>query len=230
MLEWFYELDLQFREDDLLAVKFGEHGQKAVMERIPVQQWQERYYFHWTGTDQLAGPQRIQQLISGINVARGFTPDVLNGRKLDLGPAVDQLFQLMFGPTLAGQVLIDQRHQMTVDPDIENEMLNQGFDVAVSQYDDMQKHLQSHEQAAHQTADPTGSFRRHIMAHIQAIQARAQQGQPKGQPGAPGGGGQPGIAGSPRPGAGTAAPRGGQQPPGAVHADQMQDGSAGQRG
>ena len=230
LLEWMYELDLQFREDDLLATKFGEHGQRAVMERIPVQQWNERYSFHWTGTDQLAGPQRIQQLISGINVARGFTPDMLNGRKLDLGPAIDQLFQLMFGPTLSGQVLIDQRHQWTIDPEIENNMLVNGFEVPVSPYDDAQKHLQSHEEAAHRSQDTTGAIRRHIMAHVAAMQQQIQGQQPKGQPGAPGAQGQPGAAGSPRPGAMPAAPRGGQQPPGAVHADQMRDPSAGMRG
>lgn len=231
LLEWYYELDLQFREDSLMAVKWGEHGQRAAMERIPVQRWNEQYYFHWTGSDQLMGPQRIQQLISGINVARGFPPQILNGRKLDLGPALDQLFQLMFGPTLAGQVLIDQRHQWTIDPQMENEMLANGFDVPVSPYDDMQKHLQSHEQAAHQTSDPTGAFRRHIMQHMQAMQQQMQmqQGQPGGQQGAPGGAG-PGIAGTPRPGATPAPPRGGQQPPGAPHADQMQDGMAGMRG
>lgn len=229
LLEWFYELDLQFREDELMAVKWGEHGQRASMERIPVQQWNERYYFHWTGTDQIAGPQRIQQLISGVNVFRGLPPQVLNGRKLDLGPAIDQLAQLMFGPTLSGQILIDQRHQWTVDPKMENEMLANGFDVPVSPFDDMQEHLRVHEQAAHATSDPQGTFRRHIMQHIQAMQAELQK-QQGGTPGAPGGGGQPGIAGTPRPGAVPAPQRNGQQPPGGMHADQMPDGGAGMRG
>jgi hypothetical protein len=223
LLEWFYELDMQFREDDLLVVQFGEHGQRAKMERIPVQQWNERYYLHWTGTDALNGPQRLQQLISMINVFRGFTPDVLNGRKLDLGPAIDQIAELAFGPTMAGQILIDARHQMTVDPDIENQMLANGFEVPTSPMDDMQQHLQSHEAAAHATKDVTGAFRRHIMAHIAAMQKDMQ----KGNVGAPG---NPGIAGQPKPGAQAQPPRGGQQPPGAVHQDQMQDASAGMRG
>lgn len=232
MLEWFYELDLQFREDDLLAVRFGEHGQRTTMERIPVQQWKERYHFHWTGTDQLAGPQRIQQLISGINVFRGLPPNVLNGRKLDLGPAIDQLAELMFGPTLSGQILIDQRHQWTIDPVIENEMLANGFDIPVSPYDDQQKHLQMHEQAAHATQDRTGAFRRHIMQHIQAMQAQIQQQnpQPQGQPGSPGAQGQPGIAGLPRQGAAPAPQRGAQQAPGAIPHAQMADGAAGMMG
>ena len=233
LLEWFYELDLQFREDDLLTIKYGEHGQRTIMERIPVKQWEDRYYFHWTGTDQLAGPQRIQQLISGINVFRGLPPQVLNGRKLDLGPAVDQLAQLMFGPTLAGQILIDQRHQWTVQPEIENEMLANGFDLPVSPYDDQQKHMQMHEQAAHATQDRTGAFRRHIMEHVKAIQAQVAQANPQqgpGQPGTPGAQGQPGIAGMPRPGAMPMQGRPGQQPPGAVHQDQMMDASAGMRG
>ena len=230
LLEWFYELDLQFREDDLLVVKFGEHGQRAIMERIPVQQWNERYYFHWTGTDNMMGPQRIQQLIGMINVFRGFTPDVLNGRKLDLGPAIDQIAQLGFGPTLAGRILIDARHQMTVDPEIENQMLANGFDVPVSPMDDNQKHLQSHEEAAAKTSDPMGTIRRHIMAHIGEIQKQAMAQQPKGNPGAPGAPGQPGIAGQPRPGAMPMPGRNAQQPAGAVHADQMADGMSGMRG
>jgi hypothetical protein len=228
LLEWFYELDMQFRTEELSVVMYGEHGQRATMEKIPVQQWDEKYYFHWNGTDQLGGPQRMQQLISMINVFKGFTPDVLNGRKLDLGPAIDQIAQIGFGPTLAGQILIDQRHQQTIDPELENQFLKNNMDIPVSPMDDNQQHLKVHESAAHVTADPSGTFRRHIMAHIAAMQQ--QQGQPGGHVGAPGGQGGPGTAGQPRPGAQPAPPRGGQQPPGAVHQDQMQDAQAGMRG
>ena len=50
--------------------------------------------------------------------------------------------------------------------------------------------------------------------------AQAQAMQPKGQPGGPGGAG-PGVAGGPRPGAQPAPQRPAQQPPGAIHRDQM---------
>jgi len=127
--------------------------------------------------------------------------------------------------------LIDQRHQWKIEPDKENQMLANGFDLPVSPYDDTQEHIQSHEQAAHETGDPNGTFRRHIMEHIKAVQAQIQmqQGQPGGNQGAPGGAG-PGIAGTPRPGAMPAPQRNSQQPAGAVHADQMADGGAGMRG
>lgn len=229
LLEWFFEMDLQYRDDELLIVKDGEHGMKATVEAIPPQQWNGRYFFQWNGADQAMGAQRIQQMIGFINVLRGMPPQVLNGRRLDVGPALDFAAQTVFGPTLSQNILIDERHKTSIPPEVENEMLLNNLPVNPSPMDDDIAHIQAHQQGAQQTGDPQGAFRIHIMAHAQAMQAKAAQQQPKGQPGVPGGNG-PGVAGTPRPGAMPAPQRNVQQPPGAVHADQIQDPSAGARG
>lgn len=231
LLEWFYELDLQFREEDLTIIQEGEHGVKAMLEKIPPQQVGSRYWFKWTGADKAMGAQSIQQMIGFANVLRGFGPQVLNGRKLDLGPLVDFASEAIFGPTMSQNILIDERHKISIPPFTENEMLLNNLPIEPSPMDDDAEHINSHQQAAQQTGDPQGSFRMHIMAHVKAMQAKQQQAQPKGNPGVPGQGQQPGVAGTPKPGAMPAGPRNGAQaPPGSVHPDQMQDGQAGMRG
>lgn len=234
LLEWFYELDLQFREEDLMIVQDGEHGVKAVLERIPPQQVGKRYWFKWLGADKAMGAQNVQQMIGWANVLRGFGPQVLNGRKLDLGPMVDFCNSAIFGPTMAQNVLIDERHKISLPPDMENEMLLNNMPVSVSPFDNDIEHIQSHQQAAMQIGDHSGMFRGHIMEHAKSMQAKMAQKQPKGNPGVPGGvqgNSPPGVAGSPRPGAVPAGPRqGAQQPPGAIHQDAMQDPQAGMRG
>ncbi len=92
----------------------------------------------------------------------------------------------------------------------------------VSPLDDDIEHIREHQKGAQTTGDPAGQFRLHIQEHIKAIQQKQQQQQPTGMPGVPGGAG-PGVAGTPRPGAVPAGPRNGQQPPGAVNQQQMQD-------
>lgn len=235
LLEWFYELDAQFREDDLVVKIDGAQGLQDVIETLPPQQMNQRIWFKWNGTDAVVGAQRIQQQIALMNVLRGIPPQQLNGRRLDIGPILDNITQATFGPTLTQSILIDDRHKIQIPPELENEMLHNGGDLHPMPMDDDAKHIQSHEQAAHVTGDLTGNFRRHIGEHVQQMQAKQQAMQPKGQPGIPGGAG-PGVAGTPRQGAMPA--QGGQpgqqrpmqQPPGAIHADQMQDPQAGMRG
>jgi len=230
LLEWFYELDLQFREEDLLVVQEGEHGIQSIIEKIPPQQAGIRYWFHWNGADKAIGAQNIQQMIAWMNVLRGLPPQVLNGRKLDLGKMIEFINQAILGPTMAQNVLIDESHKMSIPPEIENEILLNNLPVTPSPMDDDQHHIQEHQKAAQQTKDPTGSFRNHIMEHVKSMQAKLAQQQPKGQPGIPGGAG-PGVAGTPRPGSIPSGPRGvAQQPAGAIHQDQMADAQAGMRG
>ncbi|KAF3997541.1 hypothetical protein [Glaciimonas immobilis] len=231
LLEWFYELDMQFREDDLTIIEEGEHGIKATLEKIPPQQIGKRYWFKWLGADKAIGAQNVQQMIGFANVLRGMGPQVLNGRRLDLGPLVDFASSAIFGPTMAQNILIDERHKLSVPPEVENEMLLNNLPVEPSPMDNDTEHIQAHQNAAQQTGDPTGVFRNHIVSHTKAIQAKMVQQQPKGNPGIPGQGGQPGVAGMPRQGAMPAGPRNGaQQPPGAISQDSMQDGQAGMRG
>ena len=229
VLEWFYEMDMQYRDDDLWIAVEGEHGVQAKLQRVSPQQVNERYHFRWLGTDQAMGAQRVQQMIGIMNVLRGIPPQQLNGRRLDVGPILDFIAQAAFGPTLSQNILIDERHKASLPPEMENEMLLNNLPVNPAPLDNDIEHLQIHQQAAAQTGDPTGAFRNHMMLHMKALQAKQPQ-PPQGQPGAPGGQGQPGIAGTPRPGAMPAPGRNVQGPPGQIHADQMADAQAQPRG
>lgn len=227
LMERMFEYDCQFRDTELTIVTHGEVGVKAEMSVIPVQQWGVRYFFQWTGTDFVMNMQRMQQQIATMNVLRGIPPQQLNGRRLDIAPILESLVQNVFGTELGGRILIDDRNKFTIDPQTENEMLINGIDVEVHQADDDGEHIRMHQEAARSTLDPGGLFRNHIEKHMQQMQGKRQMAMasmmPQPQPGQPGvpGGSAPGVAGTPRPGAIPQGPRPGQQPPGAIHPDQM---------
>jgi hypothetical protein len=109
---------------------------------------------------------------------------------------------------------------------MENVMLHNGLPVMIHPGDDHQKHIQAHNESAMLTQDPAGHYRTHIADHMKAMQeaiqkqmGAQQQQAPQGAPGVPGGG-QPGVAGTPRMGAQPGMPRP-QGPPGMLHADAM---------
>lgn len=236
-LEMLFEFDQQFRTEELTIETRGEIGVKAALETIPVPQWGEKYYFRWTGTEYMMGMQRMQQQIATMNVLKGIPPQQLNGRVLDVCPILESLTENVFGVEMAPRILIDKRNQYTLSPDVENELLHNGFPAEVHEGDDDPEHLQSHMKAAGLAGDPQGLFKLHMQAHAAQLQQKRQmqtQQQQQGAPGSPGGGPgtspPPGAAGAPRPGATPGPPRpGGQQPPGAIGADQMADPMAGQR-
>jgi hypothetical protein len=235
LMEFLFELDQQFRTKELMVESRGEIGVKAALKTIPVQEWENRYFFRWCGTEFQAGVQRMQQQIAWMNVLKGIPPAQMNGKSLDVTPIIEAGTESMFGPELAPKILVDNRNMFTIEPDVENEMMHNGFEVKTHEADNDPEHIQSHMKAAATNGDPTGLYKTHMAGHMQQMQKKremqmaAQQPQP-GQPGAPGGAG-PGVAGAPRPGAMPGPQRpGGQQPPGAIHTDQVQDGSAGARG
>ncbi len=233
LLELFFEMDQQFRTEDVTVMQRGELGVRAKMTKIEPQQFGERYEFVWMGTLYTMGVQKMQQQIAWLNVLRGIPPQQLAGRRLDITPIIEAGTDLMFGPEVAPRVLIDERNLYTIDPAEENTMLANGFMVQVHQGDNDVEHLQAHQSVAVHTGDPTGHIRAHIQQHMAALQAKrqtqmAQQQKPQGQPGMPGGA-APGVAGTPRMGAQPGQPRM-QQPPGAVHVDQMADPTAAARG
>lgn len=221
VLEWIFELDRQFRTEDLTIEILGEVGARAKVDVIPVQSFGIRYFFSWCGTAYQQNMQRMQQMIATMNVLRGIPPQQLNGRRLDIGPILENLVEQVFGPEIAPRILIDERNMFHVEPDDENLMMHNGLAAEVHQADDDQRHIQSHLQAAALTGDPAGLFRAHVQAHQKAMQAKQQAAMPQqqGQPGIPGGG-PPGVAGTPRPGAQPGMPRQ-QGPAGAIHPDQM---------
>ena len=238
LLEWFYELDQQFRDDELLIMQTGRIGMQAKIERIAPFQLYERYWFKWNGSEQMMGAQRIQQMIAFMNVARGIPPQQLGNRRLDIGPILDFIAESVCGPVMKGEVLIDMTKQGSMDPHMEDEIMVNGIALPVHPTDNDVDHIKDHQETARATGDPHATIRAHIMEHVKQMRAKTAMLQPPagGMPGVPGGegpgGGQPapGVAGTPRPGAVPGAPRGVQNPAGAVHPDHMVDAAAMPRG
>lgn len=238
LVEWMADLDYQYRKRSTLIRQFGPLGYYATMEEIPPFQTGKHYKFSWYGSEGFKAAQEVQQMIAATNVLRGIPPQQLGGRILDLGPVVDHLAKTAFGPRLAPNILKDQRHQMSIQPEEENEMLTQDFLLPVSPFDNDVEHLKVHQQALKAFGDPNGYIRAHMQQHIHQMQAKqqAQMGPPPGMPGTPGSppaGPAPGIPGQagpmpqapmlPRPGAQPGQMRGVQNPPGAIHPDNMVD-------
>ena len=229
LMERIFEYDCQFREESLSVLTLGEIGVEASMQEIPPQQWGQRYFFQWFGTDFVMNMQRMQQQNATMNVLRGIPPQQLNGRRLDITPILEVLSDNVFGTELSSRILIDDRNKFTVDPEIEDEMMLNGITIEVHEYDDDLEHLKKHQVAGQTSGDPAGLIRTHMQAHMKQLQQKRQmqmgaQQQQAGAPGMPGGAG-PGVAGTPRPGGMAAGPQGGaQQPPGAIGPDQMPGG------
>ena len=227
IVSFMIELDHQYRDKKLLVRQYGEMGLRAEMQEIDPVAMDHMYQFRWFGVEAARNAQQMQQQIAGINVLRGVPPQMYSGYKIDLGPALAMMVENMFGPRIAPLTFRDARMELSVDPKQENEMMVEGFVTPVHLADDHAKHMQAHMMAM-KAGDPHGTIRVHMMAHANALQAaqqQHQQQQAQGTPGAPGGSG-PGAPGTPRVGAQPGQPRGGQQPPGAVHQDRMQDPAA----
>lgn len=222
LVSFMIEMDHQFRDKAMLVKQHGEMGIRASMQEIPPIAMEEAYQFRWFGVEAARNAQQVQQQIAGINMIRGIPPQMYQGKTLDLSPILTQLVENTFGPRMAPLIFKDQRDELSVPPEQENELLQEGFTCPVHLMDDHLQHLQVHKQVLNQ--DTHGTVRVHMMAHLKALeqqQMQAQQ-QAKGQPGAPGGAG-PGMPGQPQPGAQPQQPKGAQQPPGAIHQDRMQD-------
>lgn len=230
LVSMFLELDHQFRDEELTVQAYGEMGLEAKMEAIPPIQMDTRYEFVWLGVEAARNAQQMQQQIATLNVLRGVPPQQYADYTLDVAPVLLGLVQAVFNPRIAQKILKSKSKTLTVPPEKENELLAQGFDLPVHPLDEDAAHLQKHQEAL-QNGDPAGMLRAHIQKHLNQmnmkVMAQAQQaaGGPPGGPGQPGvpGGNAPGVAGTPRPGAQPMPPRGGQNPPGAIHADQLRD-------
>lgn len=233
LLEWMFELDRQFRTEELTVEILGEVGARANLQTIPVQAFGERYFFRWCGTSYQQNMQRMQQMIAWMNVLRGIPPQQLDGRRLNIGPILEYGTEQIFGPEVAPRILIDERNLFHLDPEDENLMMHNGLAAEVHQADDDRAHLASHLRAAQLTGDQAGLFRTHIQQHQQAMQAKLQAQQAPKSPAQPGlqgvpGGAGPGVAGTPRPGAQPGQPRP-QGPAGMIHPDQIASPMAGPR-
>lgn len=218
LMELIAEYDAQYRDDELSVIRQGELGVKASIEKVPPQNWEERYFYQWTGTDFVLNMQRMQQQIATMNVLRGVPPQQLNGMRIDVTPILERLVENVFGSELGSRILIDERQKFSVVPHIEDEMMLNGIPAEVHEADDDASHLQEHQLAAQVSGDPHGLMRTHMRQHMQALQKKRQAAMPSPQQGTPGmpGGAAPGVAGTPRMGAQPAPGRPVQQPPGAI--------------
>lgn len=212
VLEWCYDLDYQYRTKDITVKKFGQLGLQATMDQVEPFQTRQRYVFRWYGSESLKATQQVQQMISWGNVLKGMPPQVLNGRKVDLGPMLEFITEITCGPRIAPHVLIDQRHQLSVDPDLENELIRNQFPVQTHAMDNDVEHLQKH--MPEMQTNPSEYMKGHIMEHIKQLKEKSAQAQQGQQPQLP-------APGAPRPGAIAQPPTGAQNPPGAVSPDQM---------
>src|SRR5215472_4120685 len=232
MVTFMLELDRQYRTKPIRIREFGPVGMKQEMAEIPLIQMDKAYSFRWFGVEQARNAQQLQQQVAGLNVLRGVPPQMYPKYKLDLGPILAQMIENLFGPRLAPLTLRVQGDELSTDPNIENQLMAQGFTVPVHMEDDFQKHMQAHQQAMQQTGDPDNRIKVHMMAHLNAQQQKQQQAMMQAQGGGPGQGGPPGQGGQPQgPAGGMRGPRMGAQPmgpraqgpPGMIHQDQMVD-------
>lgn len=216
MLQFWFELDQQYRDDPLTVKIYGQQGIAAQMEKVPPFAWDDRYEFTWRGSQVVKSQNQNQQMISGLNVLGKLGPMLPDGKRIDLSPIIETIVENIYGPRLGARILIDQRDQLTVPQSLENEIMAGGMSAPVHPMDNDAEHIAETQAYIQATGDPNGLARVHLQAHMQQMQAKqmqamqAQMGGPQQGPG-------------PRPGAQAQAPRGGQNPAGTVHKDQMQD-------
>ena len=223
VIAFMLELDHQFRDESLIVREYGEMGARANMQAIPPIQMDKRYQFRWFGVESARNAQQLQQQISAMNILQRVPPQLYQGYRLDLAPAISMLVENTFGPRLAPLIFKDPRMEITMEPGEENMLLIEGLAMPVHAMDNHQQHLMAHMQALKATGDPTGTIRVHMMAHAKALEQMQQQAQAQlGPPKQMGGQGGPGARG-PRPGANPGQPRNVQNPAGAIHEDRMKD-------
>lgn len=210
LLRWFYELDYQFRTEAIKVRRFGPVGIQSEMQEVPPTGVDTHYHFKWYGSEGQRSAQQIQQMISLLGVIRGIPPEQMNGRKVDASPVIEAAVLATFGPRIGPKALIDQTHMLTINPQEENNMMNQGFNVPISPMDNDVEHIQAHTQDISQNSDKFGNKTVHVQMHTAQMKAKTA---PPPQAG-------PQMGGA-RPGAQVQGATGPQQPSGAVRQDAM---------
>lgn len=224
VVNFMIELDHQHRKNKLLIRQFGTMGHRAKMEWMEPIQMGKRLAFKWFGVEQARSAMQMQQQISAANVLSSITPDKYPGYKLNLVPLLTQMCENVFGPRLAPLIFQDEKEQMTIPADVENEwMVQHGLNLAIHPMDEDMQHMQEHAKALQETGDPMGVIRAHMARHQMQMQMK-QQAMLAQKMAMMAGGGQGGPSqqgGRPRPGAQNKPPRGGQQAAGAPNRDQL---------
>ncbi len=218
LVQRFAEYDHQYRDEAVTVRMYGDMGLRANMEEVEPIQLNERFEFRWYGVEAARNAAQMQQQIAWVNVVKGIPKEAYPDYDLDLAPMIVQGTENVFGPRL-GALVFKRKKLVSVDPMVENDMLEHGFQVSTHPPDDDQAHIQAHMMVV-QAGDPHGTAREHIAKHQVQMQAKAmaamQQQQSGASGGPPGGGG-----GGPQSGGQPAQPHAAKQPPGAIHRDQM---------
>ena len=79
-----------------------------------------------------------------------------------------------FGPELGEGIIVDQRDQLTIPQEKENEILAMGQEVPVHPLDPDEKHIPATLQFIQETGDPSGVARVHLQAHLAQRNMKAQ--------------------------------------------------------
>jgi hypothetical protein len=225
---WIVDLDYQFRDRSMLVRMFGEEGRKAEMQQVGPIQNRNGLTFVWRGGEQVRqNSMMAQQGTALLNVLQNPQLEArlkAEGIQLRLSKLVTQMVTNAFGPELGDAIVIDQRANLSMPQDKENEMLLAGFEVPVHPLDQDEQHIPVAMQAIQETGDPHGTLRVHLQMHLAQRNAKAQaammQQMQMQQQGAGQGPGRPPGAGQPQPGAMPAGPRLVKGPPGQIHPDQ----------
>jgi hypothetical protein len=220
MLERILWYDHQFRDEETTVRQYGEMGLRAQMQAIEPIQMGTRYTLRWLGVETARNAAMIQQQIAFLNVLKGIPPQMMQGYKINLAPAIVNAAYAMFGYRVAPLIVQDMRYQQSVDPELENKLLAEGFDLMVHPGDDDPKHMEAHLQAKQADGDVHATFASHMQKHQMQMQAKAMaaQQQMQQQGGQPGGGqGPQGPQGGSQP----QPPRPMRGPGGMIHPDQL---------
>jgi len=221
LVQMFIELDHQHRKDKLLVRQFGEMGLKARMDWVPPIQMDKKYSYRWFGVEQARNQMQMQQQIAGIGTVMKLPPQMYQGYKINLVPVITHMMEGLFGPRLAPLVFVDEAKQVTLEPQLENEWLAEGIELAVHPQDQDPEHLKAHQEALQKMGgDPVGNFGRHMQRHMMQMQMK-QQAAMMQQVQQMMGGGQQGPQGRGGGGQVRGQRGGGQGPPGMIHRDQI---------
>jgi len=224
MLGWMVDLDYQFRDTEITVRAFGQMGREAQLEQVAPLQNRAGFSFQWRGAEQVKMMAMMQQNGTAfLNIARTFRQELMaEGMQVRFAPMLESAAQSIFGAVLGSQILIDQRHQLTMPQAEENVLLGEGFEMPVHPLDNDVEHLKELVPWIQQTGDTHGTGRAHAQGHIQSMQmknAASMMRQQAAQGGGASGARPQGGPGQPQPGATPGQPHAAKGPPGAMHPD-----------
>lgn len=182
-------LNQQFMTEEQIVSVIGEDG----LDYVKVEPWEivgEVVVEATTKASRALPGQRAQQLIGAMQV---FLPMIQQG---GMTPMVARMLREVLKSIEVEDVdsLIPKDAGMGRDPLIENVALERGVEIAPSEFEDFQSHMQAHASRLAELkadmADPwiISSFERHIQATAQMAQQAGAKQFPQGQ--APGAGAQ----------------------------------------